>query len=200
MGFCFSWLAVRGKEREQVLAELGLAEVRPIEGEFLFEQTYAATTLRCGWFGVFMNDFAHDFLSDKSLRSLSKNADVLGCMAYDTVMDSSSQLWRSGEREWLVRHNGQIGPDDLQVLGRPTGGRLECLRAWALQRSREHSNAGSNFVDYMYEVPLLLAFRETGFKESRASKIRSVFHEMTFESAASNSQTGHRAKPFWKFW
>jgi hypothetical protein len=93
---------------------------------------------------------------------LSIDHDLLLCLVEEHVMASSSEFWSKGKRQWRLSHEGENGPKGLEVDGNPpevyaaTAKEME-----ALQLAEGGDDAG---VDYIFEIPLLIAKALVGFK------------------------------------
>src|SRR6185295_4504688 len=103
MGYALSWLAVRGKHPEQVLAGLDATPTGRHVG--FAERRLGARQLPSGWYAVYANESEHAWVQEDWLATLSAGAEVLACQVEEHAMFSSVELWRAGERQWRVVHD-----------------------------------------------------------------------------------------------
>ncbi|MFO1341361.1 MAG: hypothetical protein U1F53_24610 [Burkholderiaceae bacterium] len=190
MGQSLTWLAVRGKEPAQVLADLDAQLAGDAWAEFGTDPL-AASRLRSGWYAVAARGADHPWGTADWLAALSAGAEVVACRVEEHTMFASAEGWRAGERAWCVVHDAQQGAGHLQVDGAPPpalAGITAELRA--LQ-------AGSAGVDYLFEVPLKLAQRLTGFKHDEGDD---GTHGRWRALRTGPAQPAAPARPWWKRW
>ena len=163
MGYSLSWIAVRGKSPESVLAQLKLAP----SGRF--EETpgapLSAATLPSGWFIVIANDCNY---ADRSpLKELSRDAEVVACAVEEHVMASGASCYVDGKEQWCIAHDSERGLNHLDISGDPPQGtRAIRKRAEAQQKA---DGADEAEVDYLCEVAIELAAELTGFRHDRSA-------------------------------
>jgi len=192
MGYALSWIAVRGKLPEQVLAELDAAATgRQLE---FSAARLAACRLSTGWFAVVANETEHAWAGDETLALLSGGgAEVLACRVEEHLMVSSAELWRAGERQWRVVHDAQLGRDDLVAEGH-----LPAAYAGIAAEHRQLAAAAPGKpVDHVFEVPLKLAQRVAGFKHDEGGAGgEGLWDELRHGPMPELAQP----KPWWRFW
>ena len=151
MGYSLSWFAVRGKDPEMVLAELGLSLTG--EREEVPEAPLTSVRLKTHWFVVIMNEVNSQLLS-KATRQVSFMAELLTCHVEEHVMQSGCAYWKEGEKVWSVEHDAQIDHTHLTISGNaPT--ELGAIR------QRLVNEPG---VDRVFDVPVEMAKLVTGFR------------------------------------
>jgi hypothetical protein len=94
-------------------------------------------------------------------------------------MASSAELWTGGERKWLISHEGVGGPKGLSFCGiLPEG--FETIKTEMEARQFKAGGDGAD-VDYIFEIPLLMAKKIVGFKHDEVCPhvIRNEFRIMT---------------------
>jgi hypothetical protein len=160
MGICLSWVAVRGKAADGVLAELGWRRTGRQE-EWLESDTTCAD-LGPGWFGVMMRNREDAYDGTVDLGRLSKGGEVVACFVEEHVMFSGAVAWRDGAELWSIRHDAQEGTRHLI-----TGGRLPPEAADIVDKARgaqDAEDAADTEVDFIFEVPVDVAQLVTGFR------------------------------------
>jgi hypothetical protein len=170
MGFSSSWLAVRGKASDDVLAELGLVETSL--REWMPESEIVSTTAPAGWFVVFFNEASPGALKPETLKRLSATAELVTCQIEEHAMVSAASEWRDAKELWYVAHDAEDGLTNLESTGElPTG--------FADVRDRQQSKQQtSSDIDYIFDVPIELAASIVGFR-----------HDDSFDGAASEPFT-----------
>jgi hypothetical protein len=159
MGFRVSWFAVRGKDREAILADAGLRGTGAFE-EFP-EAPFTGVSLPGGWCGVMSRSINDHHMSDAFLTRLSAGCEVLSAHVNETTMDSSAAGWRDGRQVWSVFHNAQQDLHHLEVAGDvpPVFAAIEAR----LRREQENDTE----VDYVFDIPVELARELTGYRYDR---------------------------------
>jgi len=160
VGFGISWCAVREEQADRFLKRLNLIPTG--EAEEIPESPITSGRLDTGWRIVWYNEFGCPDLGPEELAKLSVDHDVLVCLVEEHVMASSSALWSDGSCIWSLSHEGEDGPCGLSIEGDAP----ECLASIRtemeeLQKAEGGDNAG---VDYLFEIPLLVAKALVGFK------------------------------------
>jgi len=158
MGYAMSWVAVRGKLPEQVLAEL---DASPTGRRAAFgELRLGSCMLPGGWQLVAALRADHRWVAPESLAALSSGAEVVACVVEEHTMCSRAEGWQAGERRWSVQHDAQQGADHLVADGElPVP-----YAAIAAEQRQLQASAGARGVDELFEVPLKLAQALVGFK------------------------------------
>ena len=160
MGFAITWCAVRENDADQFLESLKLSSTGKCE-EFP-ESPVVMAKLDTGWRIIWCNEYESPIIGSKRLGELSSDRDLLFCLVEEHVMASSAELWSRGERKWWISHQGENGPKGLDTAGELpecfAGIKAEMMHT---QRSEGGDDAG---VDYIYEIPLLVAQTLVGFK------------------------------------
>lgn len=161
MGFNASWLAVRGMTPEKVLATLRLE--RSGEVEEVPESHVTGILLPGGWFLVYANHF--DFADRAPLFELSGGAEVVTCAVEEHVTVSAASGWKDGLEVWAVVHDSREGLGHLKAAGQLPPE----FRAIRERLTGEQAEAGGDDsdVDYVFDVPVELAFALTGFRHDQ---------------------------------
>lgn len=165
MGFAISWLAVRGKAPEAAFQELGVSSTGA-HAE-IPESAINAAPLPDDWHLLFINEFGSPYVSDNRLHVLSRNCEVVACVVEEHVMFSRAQYWKDGRRLWEITHEAQDNILNLTVDGEPPP-RFEAVRETAMQAQMAEGVANAE-VDFIFDVPLILAKELTGFKHDEAN-------------------------------
>ena len=187
MGFAISWLALKGKAPGNVREELGFSETDNHE-EFP-ESKINACNLSNEWYLIYINKCESSFVSDKVLGPLSNGCEVIACVIEEHVMYSRAQYWRSGNKVWQVVHDAQQGMLDLEYEGQLPEN-FDSIRASSFSE-QELEGGEEAEVDYIFDVPLLLAETITGFKHDED------IPDLEYTVLTINK---HKTGPWWKFW
>jgi hypothetical protein len=160
MGFSITWCAIREEKAEQFLQRLGLSPTG--ETEEVPESLISTARLDTGWRLMWYNKYTCPFLQPQDLASISLDHDVLLCLVEEHVMASSSEMWSGGKRKWWLSHEGEDGPKGLSTDG-------ELPESFpAIREAMEHSQLAEGGddagVDYIFEIPLMVAQSVVGFK------------------------------------
>lgn len=160
MGFAVSWCAVREEHAAAMLGDMGLAATGRKSSDR--DADVVTLPLPSGWRLVWFEKYNPGSLSARKLGESSKSRDVLVCHIEEHVMSSSAEYWSQGRRLWLIEHVGEDGPVGLDVEGSPP----DSLKRIRREMEREQREAGGEDadVDYLFEIPLLVAKELTGFK------------------------------------
>jgi hypothetical protein len=126
------------------------------------EAPLSAAETEQGWTIIWSNDIMFGGDEPKFSR-LSKFAPIIVCFIEEHTMFSLAMLFREGETKWSISHQGD-GEDvfDLNKAGE--------LPPFATEIEAELTNmqmkvGGRNAdVDYVFDIPLMIAKRLTGFK------------------------------------
>ena len=160
MGYVVSWCAVREEQAAEMLADLGFAAT----GRKSSDRGADAVTLPLpsGWRLFWFLKYARAPLDARRLRDFSKSRDILVCHIEEHVMESIAEYWSQGRTLWRIRHQGEDGPVGLDVEGSPPES-LTRIRMEMEREQREDGGADAE-VDFLFEIPLLVAQDLTGFK------------------------------------
>jgi hypothetical protein len=195
VGYALSWLAVRGKLPEQVLADLNAT---PTGEEIDFAQRrLGARHLRSGWYAVFAKEMGHPWMDPDTLGLLSASAELLSCTVDENKLFSSTELWRAGDRVWQVLHDGQQAHDHLEIVGEPPAP----FASIAIDHRKLQTAAGGAkaAIDHLFQVPPKLAQRVTGFKHDEGDAGAEVLWTELHDGPVPPRPT-EAPKPWWKRW
>jgi hypothetical protein len=159
LGFSISWAGVERGKREAL--DLLRLEDTGVEDE-ANEAPLSAAETGLGWTIIWSNDIM--FGGDEPRFSrLSNVAPILVCLIEEHTMFSLAMLFREGETKWSISHEGD-GDDvfDLKKAGElpPFASEIET----ELTNRQKKEGGRSAAVDYMFDIPLMIAKRLTGFK------------------------------------
>ncbi|HEY6909327.1 MAG TPA: hypothetical protein VI356_08160 [Myxococcales bacterium] len=189
MGTATSWIAIQGASLEEIERELDVVPVRGDAGKIAHgDIACEAAVLAGGWVLVVEPMKRNGNVADaRRLARLSRNRRLVACDEESHVMYSGASEWRDGSEVWAVVHASEEASDDLEVRGTPIDG-------W--ERIRDElvaAQAQDGEVDYIYEIPLVIAQRVVGFRTGEDG-LDAEFVALT--------RRGQRAsgKPWWKFW
>lgn len=154
MGFRGSWAVVKDVDMDAALNSIGLARTGEID--FLGESQILCAQLPRSV--VLMGDF--NFITPERLRLISAHGEIVGCKAYETVMESAAFGFREGRQVWGVSHSSEIARDNLEVAGSPPV-QLAAIREHI---ERQIAAADGVNVDYTFDVPIELMKSFCGFR------------------------------------
>jgi hypothetical protein len=153
MGWKVSWIGVRGREKAEVLASLGL-ENSGSEGDFLNSE-FSFVELPTGWM-VFVSTIP-DWARPDVVAQASSDAEAVGCQMHEGVNFSSACGFEQGVQKWSLVHY----PDDdriLDVEGEPPAA-FATIRDDLFRRQEDDDH-----VDYIFDVPVTLTAAICGFR------------------------------------
>ena len=161
MGFAMSWIAVRGRDRDDALRELGLE--RETEVTDFPPRAMSVSPLAGGWL-LFVADRDLEAAFEPRFTDLSRVGSAVACAVEEHVMFQEARGYRDGIEVWRVTHdcNKEGRLYHLEVTGDPPS-ELEAIRRTAIanQDAEGGQQAG---VDFLSDVPLDLAKAICGFK------------------------------------
>ncbi len=199
MGFAISWLAVKGKPEESLIAELGLAPTG--EKAEYGDSMFTGRKLPSGWFLLVIDKAEHKYVKPNSLATLSHGCEVIASSIEEHVMFCSSELWRDGAQVWCIEHDAQKSIEHIAASGDLPAD----YPAIEQEHAEEQNQAGGAEadVDYFFEIPLHTAKNIVGFKHDEVDPVIEDESFMVFELEAARS--GERLenqgkKPWWKLW
>jgi hypothetical protein len=160
MGYSIAWIAVRGKSKDEVLAQLSLADTD--EPDDANETPVSGAALPDGAYLVYFNDMAHPAIQAASMAWLSEGCEALACQVEENVMASAAFQYKDGARVWDVIHLSQKGLYHLEVDGEPPA-LLDAIHEEMKATQDEHGGATAQ-VDCLFEVPLMLANALCGYR------------------------------------
>lgn len=163
MGFALSWVGVRGKPPDTVLADLGYR--RTGEQEDVPESPVVCAGLQTGWFVVVMNERIDAFDGTIDLSALSRGAEVVACMVEEHVMVSAFVSWNDGKKVLEAHHNAQVSVRHLDVRGSLSPEMTRIVDD--AMRSQRTEDAGEASTDFVFDIPVDLAWHLTGFRHDR---------------------------------
>ncbi|VXC67587.1 hypothetical protein [Massilia sp. 9I] len=165
MGYSIAWIAVRGKSKEDILAQLALLDTgAPDEAG---ECPVLGAALPGGGYLVFFNDMAHPAVQAESMTRLSEGCEALACQVEEHIMASAAFQYRDGAKVWDVAHLSEEGLYHLAVGGTPPP-LLATIHDEMRATQDEHGGLEAD-VDCLFEVPLMLANALSGFRHDEAT-------------------------------
>jgi hypothetical protein len=162
MGYSISWIAVRGKPKARLLAELDLRDTN--EDDEANESPVSGAELPGGWYVLFLNDLTHPYVDVASLKRLSTGCEVVGAQVEEHVMVSASFYYLDGRREWNMTHESDKGLNNLETDGVPP---VEFSSSRDANLKLQEDKGEEEGVDYVFEVPLEVAESICGYRHDR---------------------------------
>jgi len=165
MGFSVAWIAVRGTSKDDILAQLSLADTGRLDEAN--ESPVSGAALPGGGYLLYFNDMAHPATQAASMARLSEGGEALGCQVEEHVMASAAFQYRNGEKVWDVVHLSEEGLYHLAVDGAPPA-LLETIHA-EMKATQDEQGGLEADVDCLFEVPLMLANALCGYRHDEAA-------------------------------
>ena len=166
MGFSISWIAVRSDRADAACRRIGLR--RTGETAAFFDFPISGTVLPTAWYIAVFNDIAHPLQRAERLPQISAEFPVLRCLVEEHAMYSAAEAWIAGERAWHIVHDPRIGRDHLSTTGDVPAEFAAIERDVTARRQSAPRMAPLVPVDYVFDAPLLMAQRITGFKHDES--------------------------------
>ena len=184
MGFALSLLGVKGKSPDAILADLHLRPtgVRGLEGDAPVVGEMSGT----GWYLVIAQGAEHRLISAPVVERLSQGCDVLTYTVEEHVMFSEATGWRNGRRLWAVTHRGEDGPVGIDAQGDLPPEYAPIRDDHMAQQEAAGGDAAD--VDCLFDIPVVLVQRFTGYKHDDVSSA-----DVQFEVLESTEPSGKPA-------
>jgi hypothetical protein len=158
MGVSTSWIAVKGKTPEKVLAELGL-KLAGFEEKARSSGVQGAT-FPGGWYVIALRGYEHSLTRPAVIKNLSVGCEVITGGAESHVMCSTASGWIDSKKVWSVTHECDDGVENLVTEGNLPRG-FEGIRDEAL--SEQAKEGYDSNVDYAFGVSSDLCVLLTGY-------------------------------------
>ena len=156
MGYAISWLAVRNRAQESVLASIGL--VKTGQTEEIPESDWCSKQVG-EWTVVWSNSFQPSKFRNAAAKI---KGEVVVFDIEEHVMFASVSAFHDGHPSWRIEHDAQESADHLSVEGNPP----ECLdRIRAEQFARVPEDPE---VDFVIDIPVRIAQEAVGFRYDEA--------------------------------
>jgi hypothetical protein len=186
MGFRISWLATQAPVPE-VVAALG-ARKSGQSGDFM-DFDLSIGRLSNGWTIIWSED--EEFFDDPCAISLSLSFPLLTCWVNETIMHSRVRSVANGIEKWSIWHEGDEDPTHIGSAGNPPAELSELIAD-----AREQQSA-DNEVDYLFDVPLIVAEGICGFKHDQIINEESSFEELLAQRKSKSGDTRSVQKVGW---
>lgn len=165
MGFSVSWLAIQGKSKPDVLAELGLSDTNEVDEAN--ESSVSGAELPDGWYILFFNDVVHPFVEPKALARLSEGCIAVACQVEEHVMASSAYAYQKGTELWSVTHESELGARHLIERGRFP--EVYSDTKAELTEAQDVEDREDQDVDYIWDIPVTLAYEVVGYRHDKVA-------------------------------
>lgn len=146
----YSWIAVKGRPKDEVFAEL---EVEPTGGPEAGEKLSWGETAK-GWLVV--RSMGTKFATSDRLQLVSRGAEAVGFWGTTVSMGAQARYFRDGQELWTVDYDCEKDPP-VTWTGEPPG------LADILESARQADGPGTG--DLIYDVPADVAFGMCGHNE-----------------------------------
>src|SRR5262249_6448576 len=154
------------------------------------DDSMVGAPLLSGWYLLVAKGCDHRIITDRVLKTLSRGCRMIACSVEEDVMWRLTTQWENGEEVLRASHSG-----DRDVHNLTTSGTLPDffarVHAEALAQQAAEGGADAE-VDCVFDVPLELARRITGFRHDGSENVAAQHFEVLIESSPS--------KPRWRFW
>jgi hypothetical protein len=177
MGFSISWLAFAELSGSEVLERTGFRDTGVFDEAN--ESRYSLAELPTGWTILFANDF--DYGSAEHLVALSAGATVLSCQVEEHIMFSAAHCCEDARPSWSVWHDSQHGRYNLSTQGAPPPALAPIKRQMIAAQDRD--GGARSIVDYIFDIPVLLAAELTGYRHDRSEFSWGTRHFTALERA-----------------
>eukprot|EP01114_Cavostelium_apophysatum_P011480 TRINITY_DN25761_c0_g1_i1.p2 TRINITY_DN25761_c0_g1~~TRINITY_DN25761_c0_g1_i1.p2 ORF type:complete len:189 (+),score=43.02 TRINITY_DN25761_c0_g1_i1:305-871(+) len=175
MGYSIAWILVRGKSKDDILAQLDLADTGELDEAN--ESPVSGAALPGGAYLLFFNDMAHPATQAPSMMQMSAGCEALGCQVEEHVMASAAFLYKDGAKVWDVVHLAEQGLYHLAVDGTPPP-LLETIHT-EMKATQDEQGGAEADVDCVFEVPLMLAMALSGYRHDEAALLSGETLEFT---------------------
>jgi len=165
MGYSIAWIMVRGKTKEDILDQLGLADT--CEPDEANDSAVSGAALPGGAYLLFFKDMAHPATQAPGMARLSSGCEALGCQVEEHVMASAAFLYKDGAKVWDVVHLAEQGLYHLAVDGAAPV-LLDTIHT-EMKASQDEDGGDEAEVDWLFEVPLMLATALSGYRHDEAT-------------------------------
>jgi hypothetical protein len=182
MGVCLTWFAVRGKDPEAVLDELGLDKTG--QRTVCPWPHIAGAELSDGWYLIERPNY--ECRDDDIPGQLSVGCEVMSLFVEEHVMFARVDCWKDGKRVWSVVHDSEEGGCHLETEG-------DLPPEFAL--IRDEIAAKKEQMPFM-EIPCRLAATLTGYRFDGRLKERPLFEVLALPPWWERLLASY-AKPFW---
>ncbi len=195
MGTSTSWIAAHGATLDELASRLDLE--RSSDSSSGDAIAYEAVILANGWI-IFVHRMVENGVvaQPKLLADLSREWRVVGCDEESHVMYSAASEWLDGRETWAAFHSSEEAADHFELRGAPPP-ESNGVRDEFLAKHAAASAAGEN-VDYVYEIPLVLAHRAVGFRVDVIENDDLDF--VALKARSRPASPSGRSKPWWKVW
>lgn len=162
MGFSICWIGARSERPDDVCRRIGVR--RTGQTAAFFDFPISGTLLPTAWYVVVFNGIDHPLQRADRMQRISEAFPTLRCLVEEHAMYSAAAAWAAGRRTWHVVHDPRIGRDHLSTTG-DVPPELDAINRDIAARRTAIGGMGRMLpVDYVFDAPLLLAKRITGFK------------------------------------
>lgn len=161
MGFRCRWLATRGRDREDVIARLGLRVVGELIEEVYDPGLYALEV--DDWLVVIGDGADHmNVVKRAQAAKLSDVSDVVYLVTDDTTMTFELAVFHGGAELWTVTYDGSDGVTAPTLAGQvPFAVRVLLAR---LEKAQAHAGGPKAEVDHVYDLAPTYAQELVGFR------------------------------------
>lgn len=161
MGYRCRWLATRGRERDEVLAQLRFQIAAELVEEVYDTGLYALEV--DDWLVVIGDGFDHlDKVKRAEAARLSTGGDVVYLYTDDSAMAFELAMFREGSELWSVAYDGRDGVTAPVFAGTvPWAARVLLGR---LEKEQARAGGPKAEVDHIYDLAATFAKELVGFR------------------------------------
>jgi hypothetical protein len=160
MGYRCRWMAMRGRDRADVLARLDFGVTDELTDEIYDPGLYAFEVE--GWLVIFGDgwDFM-DLVTRRAASKLSNKGEVLYLYTDDTPMKAELTSFVDGQVRWSITYDGEDGPSRVAAQGTLPA------QAKPIIAAANQAQKGVRDVDHVYDVVAELALTLVGFRHDQ---------------------------------
>lgn len=161
MGAAESYLAIKGKAKEEIWKALSLKKSANQDPSSMvdLDELIIGVPLKSGWYQIL--DYSDTLVDNKNKMSrLSTGAEVLVGSVEEHVMYCMAACWHNGKIAWSIEHNSDRGPEHLQVTGTPPKS-FEAIKK-RIKQEREATPENERH-DFFFSIPVDLYEELTGY-------------------------------------
>jgi hypothetical protein len=164
VGYRCRWIAMRGRERDDVLAKLKFHVTHELTEEVYDPGLYALDV--DGWLVVFGDgwDFM-DLVTRRDAAKLSNRSEVIYLYTDDTPMKAEITSFVDGRVKWSITYDGQDGPSRPATEGALPAEAKPIIAA--AEKAQKAAGGAKADVDHIYDVVAELGLALVGFRHDQ---------------------------------
>jgi hypothetical protein len=162
LGLSISWIAFRGKNKDEILALLDVRDSGEIDEAN--DAPVSGALLPNGWYVLVINDYR--FVTPDRLGRYSTGCEVVACQIEEHVMASTVYIFKDGREQFWAHHEGDEGEFEVSTRGDPPPDYAAIHDRLMAEQTAEGDDP---VVDYVFDIPLQTARSICGYQHNRVS-------------------------------